>query len=107
MNIKEDELIPSAYEPLRYALIALHNEVYINYCVFTQSGPEAVVEGVVLLICVIDGVLDRVRCELRERHTAIHGSLCHTVHPVHKKTPTEVGVSRSLLGDEPRAIAIP
>ncbi len=25
----------------------------------------------------------------------------------HKKTPTEVGVSSSLLGDEPRAIAIP
>jgi hypothetical protein len=27
--------------------------------------------------------------------------------PGHKKTPTVVGVSRSLLGDEPRAVAIP
>ena len=27
------------------------------------------------------------------------------INPGHKKTPTEVGVSSSLLGDEPRAIA--
>ena len=40
-------------------------------------------------------------------HTAIHGSMWDTAHPEHKKTPTVVGVSRSLLGDEPRAVAIP
>ena len=44
---------------------------------------------------------------MRARRTAIPGSLRHTVHPVHKKTPTFGWGFGSLLGDEPRAIANP